>query len=121
MVESGIVLLKYWLEVGPDEQTRRLKSRIHDGRKTWKLSDLDLKSYSRWYDYSRARDTMLAATDSDWAPWHIAHSDDKKRARLNIIAHLLSQIPTSHSNRTMSGCPGANHGAITPNRITQPN
>ena len=93
MVDSGILLLKYWLEVGPDEQTRRLESRIDDPRKVWKLSDMDLKSYSRWYDYSRARDAMFAATDTAWAPWYVAHTDDKKRGRLNIITHLLSQIP----------------------------
>jgi polyphosphate kinase len=93
MVDSGIILLKYWLEVTPDEQTRRLESRIDDGRKTWKLTPMDLKSYSRWYDYSRARDDMFAATDSAFAPWFVARSDDKKRARLNIITHLLEQIP----------------------------
>jgi polyphosphate kinase 2 len=93
MVDSGILLLKYWLEVGPDEQTRRLESRINDPRKVWKLSDMDLKSYRRWYDYSRARDAMFAATDTAWAPWYVAHTDDKKRGRLNIISHLLSQIP----------------------------
>ena len=93
MVDSGILLLKYWLEVSPDEQTRRLESRIHDPRKIWKLSAMDLKSYSRWYDYSRARDAMFAATDTAWAPWYIAHTDDKKRGRLNIISHLLSQVP----------------------------
>jgi polyphosphate kinase 2 len=93
MIDSGILLLKYWLEVGPDEQTRRLESRIHDPRKVWKLSDMDLKSYSRWYDYSRARDAMFAASDTPWAPWHIAHTDDKKRGRLNVISHLLSQVP----------------------------
>ncbi|MFI5225941.1 MAG: polyphosphate kinase 2 [Candidatus Limnocylindrales bacterium] len=93
MVDAGIILIKYWLEVSPDEQTRRLEGRIHDPRKIWKLTDMDLKSYSRWYDYSRARDRMLAATDMPWAPWHIAHTDDKKRGRLNIISHLLSQIP----------------------------
>jgi polyphosphate kinase 2 len=93
MVESGILLLKYWLEVSADEQTRRLKSRINDPRKIWKLSDLDLLSYSRWYDYSRARDAMFAATDTAWAPWYVAHTDDKKRGRLNIISHLLSQVP----------------------------
>jgi polyphosphate kinase 2 len=93
IVESGVMLIKYWLEVSPEEQTRRLESRIHDGRKIWKLSPMDLKSYSRWYDYSRARDDMFHATDTSWAPWHVAHSDDKKRARLNIIAHLLSVIP----------------------------
>ena len=89
MVESGIILLKYWLEVSPEEQTRRLESRIDDGRKIWKLSPMDLKSYSRWYDYSRARDEMFAATDTSWAPWYVVRSDDKKRARLNIITHLL--------------------------------
>src|SRR5262245_61217587 len=93
IVESGVILLKYWLEVSPDEQTRRLEARIKDGRKIWKLSPMDLKSYSRWYDYSRARDDMFASTDTDWAPWYVAHSDDKKRARLNIITHLLSKIP----------------------------
>ena len=93
MVDSGILLIKYWLEVNPEEQTRRLASRIDDGRKIWKLSPMDLKSYSRWYDYSRARDEMFAATDTDFAPWYVARSDDKKRARLNIITHLLGQIP----------------------------
>jgi polyphosphate kinase 2 len=93
MVDSGILLLKYWLEVSEDEQTRRLESRINDPRKIWKLSDMDLKSYSRWYDYSRARDAMFAASDTAWAPWYVAHTDDKKRGRLNIISHLLSQIP----------------------------
>ena len=93
MVNSGIILLKYWLEVGPDEQTRRLKNRINDGRKTWKLSPMDLKSYARWFDYSRARDAMILATDTPWAPWFLAHTDDKKRGRLNIITHLLSHIP----------------------------
>jgi len=93
MVDSGIILLKYWLEVSPEEQTRRLESRIDDGRKIWKLSPMDLKSYSRWYDYSRARDEMFAATDTEFAPWHVARSDDKKRARLNIITHLLEHVP----------------------------
>jgi polyphosphate kinase 2 len=93
MVDSGILLLKYWLEVGPDEQTRRLESRIHDPRKIWKLSDMDLKSYSRWYDYSRARDAMFAASDTAWAPWFVARTDDKKRGRLNVISHLLSEVP----------------------------
>jgi len=92
MVDDGILLLKYWLEVGADEQTRRLESRINDPRKIWKLSDMDLKSYSRWWDYSRARDAMFAATDTAWAPWYVAYTDDKKRGRLNIISHLLSQV-----------------------------
>ena len=91
-VASGVHLLKYWLEVSAEEQTRRLEGRIEDGRKTWKLSPMDLKSYSRWYDYSRARDEMFAATDTAWAPWYVARSDDKRRARLNIIRHLLASI-----------------------------
>lgn len=93
IVESGIILVKYWLEVSEEEQTRRLKARIDDGRKIWKLSPMDLKSYSRWYDYSHARDEMFQATDTPWAPWYVAHSDDKRRARLNIITHLLKLIP----------------------------
>jgi polyphosphate kinase 2 len=93
MVESGIILLKYWLEVTMEEQTRRLESRIDDGRKIWKLSPMDLLSYSRWYDYSRARDDMFKATDTEWAPWYVVKSDDKRRARLNLITHLLSKIP----------------------------
>jgi polyphosphate kinase 2 (PPK2 family) len=92
MVADGIILLKYWLEVSPDEQTRRLEARIEDGRKIWKLSPMDLKSYSRWYDYSKARDEMFAATDTAWAPWFVARSDDKRRARLNIISHLLGSV-----------------------------
>jgi polyphosphate kinase 2 len=99
MVDSGIILIKYWLEVSPEEQTRRLASRIDDGRKIWKLSPMDLKSYSRWYDYSKARDEMFAATDTDFAPWYVARSDDKKRARLNIITHLLSKIPYKSAPR----------------------
>jgi polyphosphate kinase len=86
MVESGIMLLKYWLEVSPEEQEKRLKARIDDGRKVWKLSKMDLKSFVRWDDYTRARDDMFMATDTAWAPWFIARSDDKRRARLNIIS-----------------------------------
>ncbi|HXJ95556.1 MAG TPA: polyphosphate kinase 2 [Terriglobia bacterium] len=93
IIESGVILLKYWLEVSAEEQTRRLESRINDGRKIWKLSPMDLKSYNRWFDYSRARDDMFKATDTPWAPWYVIRSDDKKRARLNTIAHLLKQIP----------------------------
>jgi polyphosphate kinase 2 len=92
-VASGIRLFKYWLEVSQEEQTRRFEGRIHDGRKTWKLSPMDLESHRRWYDYSRARDTMFEATDTLEAPWYVIDSEDKKRARLNCIAHLLSQIP----------------------------
>jgi len=99
IVDSGVILLKYWLEVSPHEQTRRLESRIEDPRKLWKLSPMDLKSYSRWYDYSRARDDMFAATDTGFAPWFVAQSDDKRRARLNIISHLLSHIPYKEEPR----------------------
>ena len=93
IVDSGIILLKYWLEVSPEEQTRRLESRIHDGRKIWKLTAMDLKSYNRWDDYTQARDDMFAASDTSWAPWYMAHSEDKKRVRLNVISHLLEHVP----------------------------
>ena len=93
MVESGIILLKYWLEVSPEEQERRLRDRINDGRKTWKLSPMDVQSFNRWDDYTQARDDMFAATDSAWAPWFVALSEDKKRVRLNVISHLLKQVP----------------------------
>jgi polyphosphate kinase 2 len=93
IVDSGVILIKYWLEVSEEEQTRRLESRIDDGRKIWKLSPMDLKSFSRWYDYSRARDDMFEATDTAFAPWHVVRSNDKRRARLNLITHLLEQIP----------------------------
>lgn len=93
MVDSDILLLKYWLEVSPDEQTRRLEARVDDGRKTWKLSKMDIKSYTRWDDYTKARDDMFRASDTAWAPWNIARSDDKRRARLNIIRHILSKVP----------------------------
>jgi polyphosphate kinase 2 len=93
IVDSGVLLLKYWLEVSPEEQTRRLEDRIRDGRKLWKLTAMDLKSYGRWFDYSRARDEMFAATDTGFAPWYVVPSDDKRKARLNLITHLLSSIP----------------------------
>ena len=99
IVDSGVILIKYWLEVSEAEQTQRLASRIDDGRKIWKLSPMDLKSYSRWYDYSRARDEMFAATDTEFAPWHVARTDDKRRGRLNIISHLLKQIPYKEAPR----------------------
>jgi polyphosphate kinase len=99
MIESGIILLKYWLEVSPEEQTRRLKGRIDDGRKIWKLSPMDIKSYNLWDDYTKARDEMFAATDTSWAPWYVASSEDKKRVRLNIISHLLSKIPYKETPR----------------------
>ena len=93
LVDGGTRLIKIWLEVGQDEQERRFKARIEDPLRQWKLSPMDVESYKRWYDYSIARDLMLEHTDTDFAPWHIVHSDDKKRARLNCIAHVLSQIP----------------------------
>ena len=93
LIESGIILLKYWLEVSPEEQERRLTDRITDGRKVWKLSPMDVKSFTRWDDYTQARDDMFAATDSSWAPWFVARSEDKKRVRLNVISHLLEHVP----------------------------
>jgi polyphosphate kinase 2 len=99
IVDSGIHLIKFWLEVSQEEQTKRLGSRIDDGRKIWKLSGMDLLSYGRWYDYSRARDDMFQATDTSHAPWHVVRSDDKRRARLNIIAHLLDTIPYKEAPR----------------------
>ena len=99
IVESGVILIKYWFEVSQDEQTRRFQARIDDGRKTWKLSPMDLESHRRWYDYSRARDEMLVATDTSYAPWYIVNADDKRRARLNCIKHLLSLIPYEEIKR----------------------
>jgi polyphosphate kinase len=90
---SGIRLVKFWLEVGRQEQRRRFEARIHDPLRQWKLSPMDVESYRRWYAYSRARDAMLAATDTEDLPWHVVRSDDKRRARLNCIAHLLHLIP----------------------------
>jgi polyphosphate kinase len=106
IVDSGVILLKYWLEVSEDEQERRLRARVDDGRKTWKLSTLDVESYGRWYDYSRARDDMFAATDTEFAPWNVVYSDDKKRARLNIIRHVLHQIPYEKSESPEVKFPG---------------
>jgi polyphosphate kinase 2 len=99
MVSSGITLLKFWLEVGNQEQERRFEARIEDPLRQWKLSPTDLPSRARWYEYSRARDMMLDATDTEVAPWHIVPSDDKKRARLNCISHLLSLIPYKQAPR----------------------
>jgi polyphosphate kinase len=91
-VDGGIILIKYWLEVGKKEQQRRFEARIKDPLRQWKLSPMDLESFRRWYEYSRARDRMLEATDTEYAPWYIVHSDDKKKARLNCISHLLSMF-----------------------------
>jgi polyphosphate kinase 2 len=109
MVDSGILLIKYWLEVSPEEQTRRLEARIDDGRKIWKLSPMDIKSYSRWDDYTKARDEMFAATDTSWAPWHVANSENKKKVRLNVIHHLLGQIPYQAVKREKVKLPERKH------------
>ncbi|SDB95106.1 polyphosphate kinase 2 [Paraburkholderia lycopersici] len=92
IIDSGTILIKFWLEVSQKEQTRRLEGRINDPRKVWKLSSMDLESYRRWYDYSRARDEMFDMTDTPESPWFVVRSDDKKRARLNVISHLLNTI-----------------------------
>ena len=116
MVDSGIILVKYWLEVSEQEQTKRLEDRIKDGRKIWKLSPMDLKSYSRWYDYSRARDDMFAETDTNFAPWNVVLTDDKRRARLNLITHLLTQIPYEEAPSEKIKLPkrGKKHGYKDP-------
>jgi polyphosphate kinase 2 len=93
IVEQGIILVKYWFEVSQELQTERFQERIEDGRKIWKLSGMDLESHYRWYDFSRARDAMFAATDTEIAPWNVVNADDPRRARLNCITHLLSKIP----------------------------
>jgi len=111
MVESGIILLKYWLEVSPDEQTRRLEDRIGDRRKLWKLSPMDIESYTRWDDYTAARDAMFEATHTAWAPWHVVHSDDKAKARLNLIRHLLSLVPYKEAPREKVKLPKREAGA----------
>ena len=93
IINDGIILIKYWFEVSKDIQTERFEARIDDPRKQWKLSPMDLESHKRWYDYSRAKDAMFAATDTDHSPWHVVNADVKKHARLNCITHLLDQIP----------------------------
>jgi polyphosphate kinase 2 len=105
IVGNGIILLKYWLEVSDAEQERRFRARIDDPVRQWKLSAMDLPSRERWYDYSRARDQMLDATDTDFAPWNIVRSDDKRRARLNLITHLLKQIPYERVRRKKAELP----------------
>jgi polyphosphate kinase len=106
IVDNGLRLIKYWLEVNNKEQRRRFEARVEDPLRQWKLSDMDLPSRERWYDYSRARDLMLDATDTDYAPWHIVHSDDKRRARLNLIAHFLSLLPYEAKPRKPVKLPG---------------
>ena len=100
IVDGGIVLIKLWLEVGKEEQERRFLARIHDPLRQWKLSPMDLKSYARWYQYSKARDVMLKATDTKFAPWHVVRSDDKRRARLNCISHILKTVPVGKVPRS---------------------
>lgn len=116
IVQSGIILIKYWFEVSEKEQTRRFLSRINDPRKIWKLSPMDLESHRRWYDYSRARDEMLTATDTSFAPWYIVNADDKRRARLSCISHLLSLIPYKATDREPVKLPKRQkpHGYLEP-------
>jgi polyphosphate kinase 2 len=116
LVNSGIILLKYWLDVSETEQHRRFLARIKDPSKRWKLSPMDLESHRRWYDYSRARDAMLAATDTAIAPWYIVSSDDKKRARLNCIADILSRIPYEEVRYKRRSCRCARSPRATPSR-----
>jgi polyphosphate kinase 2 len=111
MVDNGIILVKYWLEVSADEQERRLKRRIDDPRKVWKLTDMDVKSFARWDDYTQARDAMFQATDTPWAHWWVARTDDKMRGRLNVISHLLSQVPYTPSEPRKVKLPRRKPGA----------
>ena len=106
IIDSGVILVKYWLEESKEEQTRRFEARITDGRKIWKLSPMDLESHRRWYDYSRARDAMFAHTDTDFSPWYVVDSNDQRRGRLNCIAHFLSLIPYEEIPREDIKLPG---------------
>lgn len=116
MVDSGIILLKYWLEVTPKEQERRLRDRINDGRKIWKLSPMDIRSFHLWDEYTQARNDMFSATDTAWAPWFVARSEDKKRVRLNVISHLLSQIPYKAIDRDPVELPKRKIGKVKATR-----
>lgn len=116
MVDAGIILLKYWLEVTPKEQERRLRDRIKDGRKIWKLSPMDIKSFNLWDEYTVARDAMFKATDTAWAPWFVARSEDKKRVRLNIISHLLKQIPYKDIHVEKVDLPKRKIGKVKPTK-----
>ena len=120
LVQSGIQLIKYWFEIKQETQTERFESRINDGRKLWKLSPMDLEAHHKWYDYSRARDDMLLATDTPWAPWHVVRADEKRRARLNCIAHLLSLIPYKKTEREKIKLPKMQkaHGYVEPTNRT---
>ena len=116
IVDSGVILLKFWLDVSPDEQTRRLQARIEDGRKVWKLTEMDLKSYSKWDEYTKARDDMFKFTHSEWAPWIVAQSDDKKKARLNIISELLARVPYEEVKRAKVKLPKRKVGESAPTK-----
>jgi polyphosphate kinase 2 len=118
IVDSGIRLIKIWLEVGQEEQEKRFHARIEDPLRQWKLSPMDLESFKRWYDFSRARDLMLDHTDSKHAPWHLVDSNDKKRARLNIIAHILSRIPYKKVKREKVKLPARKEGKKYDDRAT---
>ena len=109
IIQAGILLIKFWLEVGQEEQRRRFEARIEDPLRQWKLSPMDLESYARWYEYSRARDVMLDATDTDETPWHVVRTDDKRRARLNCITHLLKLIPHEDVQREKVKLPKRSH------------
>jgi polyphosphate kinase 2 len=119
IMESGIVLIKYWFEVSQEEQTRRFQSRMNDGRKTWKLSPMDLESHRRWYDYSRARDEMMVATNTKASPWYVVDADDKRRARLNCISHFLSLIPYKQIKRAQAALPKRqkSRGYVEPKKL----
>ena len=110
LIEDGILLRKYWFSVSPDEQERRFRARLENPLKRWKLSPMDLESISRWDEYSKARDAMLAATDTDTAPWTVVESEDKRRARLNTIAHLLDTVPWTPTDLSPAVDPGADAG-----------
>jgi polyphosphate kinase 2 len=118
IVDNGIRLIKYWLEVSNKEQKRRFEARIDDPIRQWKLSDMDLPSRERWYDYSRARDMMLEATDTEFAPWYLLRSDDKKRARLNLLSHFLGLIPYKASKREKINLPSRNKKAAYDDEAT---
>ena len=115
-IAGGIQIIKYWFEVSQEEQTRRFEDRARDPRKVWKLSPIDLESHRRWYDYSRARDAMFAATDTEISPWYVIQADDKRRARLNCIAHLLDQVPYERAEPKKLTLPDhqKSHGYVEP-------
>ena len=118
IIRAGITLVKFWLEVSPEEQERRFEARIEDPLRQWKLSPMDLESYARWYAYSRVRDLMLEATDTEEAPWHVVRTDDKRRARLNLIAHLLSLVPYKKAPRDKVKLPKRSHKGEYDDRAT---